>query len=173
MSAAPLILTLLMDEAASDWFQALRTRWFPPGRNIVPAHLTLFHNLPGAELEPVRAVLRSLCAETAPPTLAVQGPWSLGRGVAYRLHSPELTAFRARLAEAFDPWLTPQDRAPFRPHVTVQNKADPAEAKALLAELQHAFEPFEVLGEGVQLWRYLGGPWEPVDRIPFGAGLRA
>jgi hypothetical protein len=49
--------------------------------------------------------------------------------------------------------------------VTVQNKAEPAEAKALLEQLQHAFEPFEVVGEGVLVWRYLGGPWEAVDRI--------
>ena len=104
-------------------------------------------------------------------SLAVQGPWSLGRGVAYRMHSPELATFRAQLTGAFEPWLTAQDRAGFRPHVTVQNKADPAEAKALLEQLQHEFEPFEVVGEGMQLWRYLGGPWEAVERLPFcGAG---
>ena len=167
MTTQALILTLAMDEGAFEWFQDLRTRWFPPDRNIVPAHLTLFHNLPGGELERVRDTLRSACAETAPMTLAVQGPWSLGRGVAYRMHSPELNAFRARLAEAFDPWLTPQDRQGFRPHVTVQNKAEPSAARALLEQLQHAFEPFEVGGEGVLLWRYLDGPWEAVDRLPF------
>ncbi|MBW3618112.1 MAG: 2'-5' RNA ligase family protein [Proteobacteria bacterium] len=156
-----------MDEASFDWFQALRARWFPPERNMVPAHLTLFHHLPGTELESVRASLRAACAETPPMSLAVQGPWSLGRGVAYRLNSPVLTAFRARLAGAFDPWLTPQDRGGFRPHVTVQNKADPAEARALLERLQHEFEPFEVIGEGVLLWRYLDGPWEAVDRLAF------
>ena len=169
MSAA-LILTLALDEASQDWFQDLRTRWFPPERNIVPAHLTLFHNLPGAELDSIAATLRTACAGTAPTSLAVQGPWSLGRGVAYRLHSPDLAAFRARLVGAFEPWLTAQDRAGFRPHVTVQNKADPAEAKALLEQLQHGFEPFEVVGQGVQLWRYLGGPWEAVERLPFAGG---
>jgi 2'-5' RNA ligase len=160
-----LILTLAMDEAAFDWFQDLRRRWFPPERNLVPAHLTLFHNLPGAELEAVRGTLRAVCGRTPPLRLQVQGPWSLGRGVAYRLGGAELPAFRGALAGAFDPWLTPQDRQPFRPHVTVQNKAEPAEAKALLEQLQHAFEPFEVVGEGVLVWRYLGGPWEAVDRI--------
>jgi len=164
---APLILTLAMDEASFAWFDDLRRRWFPAERNLVPAHLTLFHHLPGVELARVREVVGAVCARTPPPVLAVEGPWSLGRGVAYRMKSPELAAFRTELAEAFEPWLTPQDRQPFRPHVTVQNKAEPAAAKVLLEELQHAFEPFEVVGEGVAVWRYLGGPWEAVDRVPF------
>jgi hypothetical protein len=51
--------------------------------------------------------------------------------------------------------------------VTVQNKAPPEEARALLERLQLEFEPFDLLGEGVLVWRYLGGPWEPVGRVPF------
>ena len=167
VTAAPLILTLGLDEASFEWFDDLRRRWFPPGRNQVPAHLTLFHNLPGAELDAVRETARAMCAATAPMSLQVGGPHSLGRGVAYRLHSPELLAFRAVLADAFDPWLTPQDRQAFRPHVTVQNKAEPAEARAALEQLQAEFEPFEVVGEGLWIWRYLGGPWEAADRIAF------
>jgi 2'-5' RNA ligase len=167
VNTAPLILTLAMDEPAFDWFDDLRRRWFPPERNRVPAHLTLFHNLPGAELDAVQAVVRAMCAATGPMTLQVCGPHSLGRGVAYRLHSPELAAFRAVLADAFDPWLTPQDRQGFRPHVTVQNKVEPDEARLALEQLQAEFEPFDVLGEGVCIWRYLGGPWEALDRIAF------
>jgi 2'-5' RNA ligase len=165
--AEPLILTLAMDEAATEWFEALRRRWFPPGRNLVPAHLTLFHHLPGVETEAVLSGVRAACAAQAPMALEVTGAWSLGRGVAYRLRSPELDAFRGGLAGVFDQWLTPQDRQGFRPHVTVQNKAQPADAKALLAELQHGFEPFDVVGEGVAVWRYLDGPWEAVDRVAF------
>jgi 2'-5' RNA ligase len=162
-----LILTLELDEASFLWFDDLRRRWFPPERNFVPAHVTLFHNLPGAELDAIQETVRRACAATPPFALEVTGPWSLGRGVAYRLRSPEAEAFRGRLSEAFGPWLTAQDRQPWRPHVTVQNKADPAEAKALLSELQHAFEPFDVEGRGVLLWRYLDGPWEALDRVPF------
>jgi hypothetical protein len=54
--------------------------------------------------------------------------------------------------------------------VTIQNKAEPAEARALLNDLQHAFEPFDAVAEGLLVWRYLGGPWEPVARLPFAAG---
>jgi uncharacterized protein DUF29 len=39
---------------------------FPPERNLIPAHLTLFHHLPGAELTQVLADLRTACARPAP-----------------------------------------------------------------------------------------------------------
>ena len=49
----------------------------------------------------------------------------------------------------------------------IQNKADPTEARALCERLQHEFEPFDIVAEGVLVWRYLGGPWEPVARVGF------
>lgn len=164
----PLILTAEMDEASFDWFDALRRAHFPAERNFIPAHLTLFHALPGDREAEIGEVLTSVCAGRPAPTLRVTGVWSLGRGVAYRLASPELEAVRAELARAFAPWLTRQDQAGWRPHVTVQNKVDPKDARALLEDLQHAFEPFDVVAEGLLLWRYLGGPWEPLGRVPFG-----
>jgi len=99
----------------------------------------------------------------------VRGPWSLGRGVAYRLASSDLEQLRSELAEAFSPWLTRQDQAPFRPHITVQNKAEPEKARQLLEDLQLAFEPFPIFAEGLLLWRYLGGPWALVERFQFAA----
>lgn len=167
-AADPLILTLALEESAFDWFDALRRQHFPPARNQVPAHLTLFHALPGEQLQAVQAAVAEACARQPPLTVPVTGLFSLGRGVAYRLRSEPLAAFRARLAEAFAPWLTRQDQAPFRPHVTVQNKADPDAARTLLTRLQAEFEPFDVQAEGVLTWRYLGGPWSRVSETPFG-----
>ena len=43
----PLIVTAALDEAAFAWFDDLRRAHFHPLRNRVPAHLTLFHALPG------------------------------------------------------------------------------------------------------------------------------
>jgi len=165
----PFILTAALEESAFDWFDDLRRAHFPPERNQVPAHLTLFHRLPGEHEAQIAETLKAACAAAPGPLpIRVRGPWSLGRGVAYRLEAPELEALRADLARRFEPWLTAQDRAPFRPHITIQNKAEPDAAKALLAELQHAFEPFETEAVGLLVWRYLGGPWEPVARLPFG-----
>ena len=166
-SPPPLIVTAALDEAAFAWFEDLRQAHFPAHRNRVPAHLTLFHALPGAEEPAVIATLEAACRRRRPLRLDVRGPWSIGRGVAYRLASPDLDDLRSELSDAFRPWLTPQDQAPFRPHITVQNKAEPADARLLLERLQLEFEPFDVMAEALLVWRYLGGPWEAVARLPF------
>ncbi|HZB50151.1 MAG TPA: 2'-5' RNA ligase family protein, partial [Mycobacteriales bacterium] len=75
---------------------------------------------------------------------------------------------RARLAKAFEPYLTAQDRQGWRPHVTVQNKVTPAEARRTLAGLAAGFAPFEAVGTGLALWAYRGGPWAPLSRHLFG-----
>jgi 2'-5' RNA ligase len=164
----PLIVTAALDESAYDWFQDLRRAWYPAECNQVPAHLTLFHALPGKAETEVASVLKQACARTAPLRLDVRGLWSLGRGVAYRIESDTLVRLRTELAARFEPWLVAQDRAPFRPHITVQNKADPEEARRLLEQLAAEFEPFDILAEGLLVWRYRGGPWETVARLPFG-----
>lgn len=168
-SHPPLIVTAALTEDAFAWFEDLRQAHFPPERNRVPAHLTLFHALPGDQEPHVLHVLEASCRRRRTMQLEVRGPWSLGRGVAYRLASPELEQLRSELALAFEAWLTPQDRSPFRPHITVQNKADPADARLLLEHLQLEFEPFDIVAEGLLVWRYRGGPWEALARLPFDA----
>lgn len=163
----PLIVTAALDEGAFAWFDDLRRAHFPAPRNVVPAHLTLFHALPGDQEPLIAETLKAACARREPMVMAVRGPWFIGRGVAYRIASAELEALRAELAQAFAPWLTPQDRAPFRPHITIQNKVEPAEARALCERLQQAFEPFDIVAEGLQVWRYLEGPWAPVAKVGF------
>ncbi len=163
----PLIVTLRMEEAAFARFQALRQAYFPPERNFIPAHITLFHALPGEEEPRIRADLAAWAAAQAPFALHTTGVWNLGRGVAFRLESPEALALRARMAEAWAAWLTPQDRGGFRPHITVQNKTTPEAAQTTLALLEQAFTPEIVPAEGLQLWRYLGGPWENLDIFRF------
>jgi len=91
----------------------------------------------------------------------------LGRGVALRIASPTLLALRADLAARFRPFLTAPDRERFRPHVTVQNKVSRAQARRTLATLPARFAPFTATAEGLQLWRYRGGPWAPLAAVPF------
>jgi len=162
---APLILTLALHADDQARFERLRTLHFPAGRNLIPAHVTLFHHLPGQGIDAIRDAIEARCM-IPPFPVAVSGLRFLGRGVAYALASAELTALRAGLARDWDGWLTPQDRQGFRPHVTVQNKASPETARALHANLQAAFTPFTVRAEGLDLWRYLGGPWDPQSRHP-------
>jgi 2'-5' RNA ligase len=160
-------VTLLLDEEAQGRFDRLRAAHFPRERNHLAAHVTLFHALPGEHLERVRDEL-STAAERPPFGVAVTGVRFLGRGVALDLHATELTALRSSLAAAFAPWLTRQDQQWSRPHVTVQNKVEPAVARALHAELSAGFVRGTVTARGLALWRYLGGPWALEAEFPFG-----
>ncbi|RTQ48855.1 2'-5' RNA ligase family protein [Hymenobacter gummosus] len=165
---APLILTLQLDEATQAFFDALRQKHFPPERNYLAAHLTLFHHLPGAELSSIEAYLAVRCRPQAPIELRVAGLQSLGQGVAYSLFSPATEALHRELQAHWQAHLTPQDQQRRHPHVTVQNKVKPEQARQLLAELQADFEPFEATGTGLQLWAYRGGPWELLRTFAFG-----
>jgi 2'-5' RNA ligase len=171
--AAPLILTLGLDEAAQTYFNALRRQHFPPKINYLAAHLTLFHHLPGTELEAVCEKLHTCCKAQAELSLQVTGLRSLGRGVAFTVQNEELLALHRQLQHTFGPHLRPQDQQKLQPHVTIQNKVDPAEARQLLADLQADFAPFGALGTGLELWAYRGGPWEPLHQFPFSRALVA
>ena len=166
--AAPLLLTLQLAEPGQSMFQSLRTRHFPETRNRVPAHVSLFHALPGEGCAEIVRVLHALQASR--PAILVEPPRSLGRGVAFPLASPDLLALRAGLAAAWSAqsWsgkLTRQDLERFRPHVTVQNKVTPEQARQTLQRLQHGFVPWPTEGIALLLWRYLGGPWEALERF--------
>ena len=166
-SSAPLILTLALDAAAQTYFNALRRQHFPPAINYLAAHLTLFHHLPGDRLAAVQAQLQAVAAGQRPLPLLVSGLRSLGRGVAFSLLSNDLLTLHHRLQVAFAPHLTPQDQQKLQPHVTIQNKVEPATAHQLLASLQANFVSFGAVGTGLHLWAYQGGPWESVAEFPF------
>ena len=123
--------------------------------------------LPGDQRSLITRELDAICRGVKPMTLTVAGLRSLGRGTAFFLEAPRLRELRDSLADEWQGWLTPQDSQRYHPHVTIQNKVDPKEAKALLAALSAGFQPFEVRGEGLLLWRYLGGPWERLRSFRF------
>lgn len=158
--AAPVILTAMMGAADQRHFDDLRTRHFPPERNVLRAHITLFHHLPPSALDELDGLLRVLTA-APPPAATIREVYSLGKGVAYRIDSPELLAIRARIAGHFHGLLTAQDQGVPRLHITVQNKVSPAEARALLEELSASFQPRPLGIVGLAAWHYRGGPWEP------------
>src|SRR3712207_924767 len=87
-ATTPLILTLGLDSETQSWLDALRRTHFPPARNLVPAHVTLFHALPGEEEAAIRAALAAECATLPPSRVRVGPPRSLGRGVALEIGAP-------------------------------------------------------------------------------------
>jgi hypothetical protein len=148
----------------------LRRAHYPPERNVVPAHLTLFRHLPpGVEGELGRRL--AAYAATLPPAAAIAGIIDLGEGTALRVESEGLEDIRHDLALALHGLLMPQDRAPWRPHVTIQNKVEPKEARRLQARLRAGFERRSLAIRGLAMWRYLGGPWEPVKQFVFRGGV--
>ncbi len=171
-AVAPLILTLALDPDTQAWLEALRQAHFPPARNLIPAHVTLFHALPGEELAAILAGLAEACASLAPCAARIGPPRFLGRGVALEVAAPEVVRLRARLAATWQRWLTLQDRQGWRPHATVQNKVAADRARALHAALAASLPIREARTEGLTLWHYRGGPWEPAGEFRFAESSR-
>jgi hypothetical protein len=83
----------------------------------VPAHLTLFHHLPPSVRSELDRRLADYAATPA-PVAVIAGIMDLGGGTALRVESEGLEDIRYDLALALRGLLTPQDMAPWRPHVT-------------------------------------------------------
>ena len=175
MSADPLIVSAVLDDAAQQDLDEQRRRYFPAVRRVVGAHVTLFHALPGDALLDVADALRGATDRPAPGLTVAEpflmGGGSRGGGVGYRLRSPELDEVREEVARRFRARLTDQDARRWRPHVTVANKVDAAEARATLAEVEAAHTPYATTVTGLALWHYRGGPWESAGDYTFRPGI--
>ena len=164
-------------------FHRLRDRFFPASRSFVSAHVTLFHHLPGRIAAEADAGIAQLVADFRHPDLdpatgvarvGVRKVFGLTRGVAYALERDLLVDLRERVRARFAAALKPQDARPWRnPHITVQNKVDPAEAARLRRHLARRFEPCALRVMGLQTWRYDGGPWAPMSSHRFAHGPNA
>ena len=167
--ATPLIVTAELPTDLQAWATALRRTHFPPVRNHLDAHVTLFHALPPSAEDEVRECLTTMAS--GPPVQGhLEGLMSLDRGVALRLSSPDMLDLRDELALRFRGLLTSQDEHRPRLHVTIQNKVPPAEAEATLAMLERVVEPRGFVFRGLGLHRYRGGPWETVRTFAFRGG---
>lgn len=162
----PLILTACIENHDLEPFEDLRRKHFPPERNFLKAHITMFHRLPGEYRDRVIGELRALCGTTDSFSAVVGGVLHLGGGVAFTIDSPQLQAIRAQLKTLFMPWLGPQDMRPWQPHITIQNKVSKTVSDALYRELSGSFRPTPIGVVGLDLWRYLGGPWQEEACLP-------
>ena len=159
------VLTLALDLEAQARFESLRRQYFPAALNRIPAHLTLFHTLP--ETDETSELLEDIARGQHAFAMEIMAPKSIGRGVALFFQSPSAMALHRRLSAAFAEHLSAQDRQGFRPHVVVQNKVTNDVANDTLAQLLQGFRSFPVRAVGLDLWRYLDGPWKHMKRYPF------
>ena len=161
----PLIVTA---ELGTDfgWLEDLRQRHFPPERNQLRAHLTMFHAIPPSAEAELRRILQSFTTEPQPQA-RIAGLMNLGGGVAFRIASDELDAIRAEIASRLHGLLTAQDAAGWSAHVTIQNKVPPRDAKALMASIGEGYDGRPLDLPALGLHRYLGGPWETLRTFRF------
>lgn len=167
----PFILTAVLPRDLQAFAEGLRRAHYPPDRNHLHAHVTLFHAFAPSLLEELRDYLPKLAAEFAAPEGAVKGVMDLGKGTAIALEAPQLLALRHGVAEHFRGSLTTQDLYEPRPHVTIQNKVTKDEARALQATLPGLLAPWIAKGRfafpALALHRYCGGPWEEIKTCAF------
>lgn len=151
---APLLITAELPPDIFAWADALRRAHYPPERNRLGAHVTLFHGLPPSAESSVRGLLGELTKRSA-PVARVTGLMDLGRGTAFAVDSPEMAALHGELAERLHGLVQQRDARPLKLHITVQNKVSPAEARALQAGL--ACDPprsnFRFRGLALSHWR--------------------
>jgi hypothetical protein len=157
------ILTAELDPDSFVWLDALRRAHFPPERNLLPAHLTLFHRLSSAQAGRLAGSARP----SIPLPVQFDAPLLLGFGVAVRLRAPELEQLRSAMRAAMGGEFSRQDSQAWRPHVTIQNKVSAEAARHLYRTLQSGFAPRNGAVIGLLVWEYLGGPWKLIEQLRF------
>lgn len=165
--SAPIILTAMMGPEDQSFFNILRDTHFPPERNFLKAHITLFHHLPPAHWREIKSQIIRLTSEFEPLRARVDRMINLGGGVAFHVDSPDLMAIRSMIAEQLYGLLIPQDQAKPRFHVTIQNKVKSHDAKLLFDQLSANFDAFPIKINGISAYYYRGGPWEDIGHWKF------
>jgi hypothetical protein len=155
------------------WVDGLRRAHYPPERNRLGAHVTLFHALPPSADGEVRRLLSELSAVPAPQA-RFDGLMDLDGGTAFLVDCPALMALHAEMAERLHGLIQQRDARPLRLHVTIQNKVPRAAAHALQAELTAGLlakglphRSFRFRGLGLHLWRE--ELWQLSQLFPFRA----
>ena len=160
-------MTLGLDDELFAVLDNLRQQYFPVARNFIPAHLTLFHALPGDHLDKISDRLTRIAEDIAPMPVRSAGLLDFGGGVAISMEVDGLAAIHAALRHDWKSWLTRQDDRKLRAHVTVQNKVDRATVLRTFAHLEETLPILTGTAVSLDLWHYRGGPWEAAGRFAF------
>lgn len=165
--SAPYIVTAELPPDVFVWADALRRAHYPPERNHLEAHVTLFHSFAPSLLPELKEVLARLAGEFRPQKACLSGIMRLGRGTALAIESRGMLMIREIIAEHFHGALTAQDSHPPRLHITIQNKVKREAARSLQQQMESQFSPREFAFSGLGLHIYRGGPWEALGRWSF------
>ena len=162
----PLLITAELPGNILNWADALRKAHYPPERNRLAAHVTLFHALPPSAEAEIRTLLGALVRQM-PPMAEISGVMDLGRGTALAVESAGMLALYEQIAERLHGVLGPQDGHTPRLHITIQNKVDKTVARALQAELKDNLQPCRFRFRGLALHAWEAGLWRNIRSYPF------
>jgi 2'-5' RNA ligase len=162
----PLLITAELPADVLAWADALRRAHYPPERNRLRAHVTLFHALPPSAEGEIRRLLAELASAPAPEA-RTNGVMDFGKGTAIAIECRAMVMLHGEIAQRLHGLLTAQDAQPLRLHVTVQNKVTPQEAKALQAELAQTLVARSFRFKGFGLYGWHDGLWNPKREFPF------
>ena len=165
--SAPFIVTAELPGDLFAWADGLRRAHYPPERNHIAAHVTLFHALAPSLSDELKRVLAGKAAAHALVPARLSGVIDLGNGTALAIERPAMLAIRDGLAEHFHGTLSAQDQHTPRLHVTIQNKVATQVSRALQVELAHMFEPRDFRFVALAMHIYRGGPWVAAGRWSF------
>ncbi len=160
MASQPFIVTAELPPEIFKWADALRRAHFPPERNWLGAHVTLFHSFAPSLRRELPALLARIAAEYAPPPARIDGLMNLGQGTALAISSRGMLAIREAIAEHFHGALTAQDQHEPRLHITIQNKVPREAARALQAELAATLDSRRFRFAGLGLHLYCNPHWQ-------------
>lgn len=162
----PLLVTAELPGDILSWTDGLRHAHYPPEKNRLRAHVTLFHALPPSSEGEVRRLLSELSKQAAPDA-RITGIWDMGRGTAFDVKSSGMAELHGAMAERFHGLLGWQDDRKLRLHITVQNKVTREAARVLQAQLESAFAPRDFRFRGFGLYAWDEGLWQPIADYPF------
>ncbi len=163
---APLLIIAQLPPDVLAWADGLRRAHYPPERNRLQAHVTLFHALPPSSEPEVRRLLGELAA-CSPPPARIEGLMNLGGGTALAVRSAEMVALHGRIADRMHGVLTRQGSQGLRLHITIQNKVGAEIARALQTELSASLQPRDFRFAGFGLHAYEDGLWREIRGFPF------
>jgi hypothetical protein len=165
--AQPFIVTAELPGEILTWADGLRRAHYPPERNKLAAHVTLFHSFAPSLREELPRTLGRFAGEFARPEARIDSLMPLGTGTALAIHSPAMLAIREAIAQHFHGALTAQDSHAPRLHITIQNKVTPQAARALQRELAATLQPRNFTFRGLGLHLYRETRWDALGRWPF------
>lgn len=165
--SAPFIVTGELPADIFSWANSLRVEHFPPERNHLKAHVTLFHSFAPSLRDELPRFLAQVAGEFAAPSAETSGLMDLGEGTAIAIRSLGMLAIRQVIAEHFWDMLTRQDQGGKRLHITIQNKVTAPAAKALQAKLGPALDPRPFAFTGLGLHLYRNPFWESAGQWSF------